>query len=452
MNNKKKTIDINAKIENLSYRIDVLNEVPFAIIKFDNLGYGVITDIKLKAKGYNSFGDVVLVDGKEEFLIVIQDVRIEKNSTSHEIKVPMPDKSIRNLSVEENQTRFLDGVIFTYDRANTIDLEPLVINGIHDEEIFNEFLKSEYRQTILYEPQELNCGWVCICGRLNNFASKKCTLCRSHKEEIFQPLDESYFNKRLIDYKKRTKEKMDIAKKKEASNMKSKKLRALSIFIGLLVVALLIMLSIDQHKLSKRTVFSTEAEMKKSIEGVYSYENTHHPRKQLKISGDKVTKRWVLLGSDHDLELRIKKWNPKRGMFSFLDHKIVVTSDGNILYDGELYKKGGTWESRVIGSYTATQTSLESGFSVLKLNNLSIEKGYSYIYCKGTITNTGKMTYNFVKIKGMFKDSTGRVVDTDWTYAVGSVGLSPDESKTFSVSVPIDSSIRTCSVNILSYD
>ena len=67
----------------------------------------------------------------------------------------------------------------------------------------------------------------------------------------------------------------------------------------------------------------------------------------------------------------------------------------------------------------------------------------------GTVTNKGIRTYDFVEIKGIFKDSYGNVVDTDWTYAVGSEGLAPGESKTFNMSVPKDYSITDCTISII---
>ena len=66
----------------------------------------------------------------------------------------------------------------------------------------------------------------------------------------------------------------------------------------------------------------------------------------------------------------------------------------------------------------------------------------------GSVTNSGSKTYDFIKLKGSFKDSSGNVVDTDWTYAVGSEGLAPGDTVTFRMSVDKDYSIKSCSVSI----
>ena len=39
--------------------------------------------------------------------------------------------------------------------------------------------------------------------------------------------------------------------------------------------------------------------------------------------------------------------------------------------------------------------------------------------------------YRYVKVKAVFKNYSGSIVDTDWTYAVDSTWLEPGESKTF---------------------
>lgn len=89
----------------------------------------------------------------------------------------------------------------------------------------------------------------------------------------------------------------------------------------------------------------------------------------------------------------------------------------------------------------------------LSVSSVRLDKGSSsYTVAKGTLTNNGSRTYQFVQVKGAFKDSRGEVVDTDWTYACGSEGLAPGESTTFQLSVPKQYGIESCSVSILDYD
>ena len=76
----------------------------------------------------------------------------------------------------------------------------------------------------------------------------------------------------------------------------------------------------------------------------------------------------------------------------------------------------------------------------------------SYTICTATITNNGKKTYTFVQVKGKFKDSSGTILDTDWTYAVGSEGLAPGESTTFRLSVNKNANISKCDFEIIDYN
>ena len=62
-----KVIDINTHIEDLKCEISTDNGSALAKISFTNLGYGDITAIKFNACGYNLFGDIVPVNGKDEF-------------------------------------------------------------------------------------------------------------------------------------------------------------------------------------------------------------------------------------------------------------------------------------------------------------------------------------------------------------------------------------------------
>lgn len=67
MNVVKIQVDVNAHIENLKCDIVKKNDDAYAVIEFENLGFGKITAIKFDVCGFNSFGDVVLVNGQDKF-------------------------------------------------------------------------------------------------------------------------------------------------------------------------------------------------------------------------------------------------------------------------------------------------------------------------------------------------------------------------------------------------
>jgi hypothetical protein len=125
----------------------------------------------------------------------------------------------------------------------------------------------------------------------------------------------------------------------------------------------------------------------------------------------------------------------------------VVKSNGDIKYDGDLYEKGGYWSETL--SEKSYASLYETERTALKILNVSVTSNSSYTICTGTVTNNGEKSYDFVEVKGSFKDSSGTVLDTDWTYAVGSEGLDPGESTTFRLSVQKNSKITDCSVSFM---
>ena len=71
----------------------------------------------------------------------------------------------------------------------------------------------------------------------------------------------------------------------------------------------------------------------------------------------------------------------------------------------------------------------------LSVSDVKITHSYNYAYCSGTITNIGNYQIKYVKVKCVFYDYSGKIVDTDWCYAVDSNWLDPGESKTFEMMV-----------------
>ncbi len=104
---------------------------------------------------------------------------------------------------------------------------------------------------------------------------------------------------------------------------------------------------------------------------------------------------------------------------------------------------GGSSSSGSMSAYT---------YALLYCNitNVRVTHNSSYTVCTGTITNKGTQSVRYVKVRGSFQNSSGSTLDTDWTYAIGSEWLKPGESTTFRMSVPKDTSIKKCSVSIMS--
>jgi hypothetical protein len=86
----------------------------------------------------------------------------------------------------------------------------------------------------------------------------------------------------------------------------------------------------------------------------------------------------------------------------------------------------------------------------MKISDVSVKHKGNYTYCTGTIKNTGDYSIKYVKVKASLKDYSGKVIDTDWTYAVDSTWLDPGESKSFEMMIRDEyGKIQTADVSII---
>lgn len=90
----------------------------------------------------------------------------------------------------------------------------------------------------------------------------------------------------------------------------------------------------------------------------------------------------------------------------------------------------------------------------LELANIDCTASYGYATIKGSVKNTGDVAVNFVTVELRWLDGNGEVVDTGWTYAVGSEHLRPGESSTFedsSTHQAVQGSHWRCEANLKDY-
>ena len=147
-----------------------------------------------------------------------------------------------------------------------------------------------------------------------------------------------------------------------------------------------------------------------------------------------------------------------RGMgivFGFVIMLLIIgisRCSGNKDKNHESDRDFSSYSSSSSSSYSSSNSVSPYTYAMLYLkeSNVKITHNSSYTVCTGTIKNTGTSTVRFVKIKGAFTDYSGNVADTDWTYAVGNEGLAPGESTTFRMSIPKNSSVKTCKITFIS--
>ncbi len=102
-----------------------------------------------------------------------------------------------------------------------------------------------------------------------------------------------------------------------------------------------------------------------------------------------------------------------------------------------------------IGSYDNT-VSKYVGLS-LSVTKIETRGNYTYVYCsiKNVSHLYGNATmYRYVKVKAVFKDRSGSMLDTDWTYAIDSTWLNSGETKTFYYMVR-NTSVKSATLSIV---
>ncbi|WP_027438088.1 FxLYD domain-containing protein [Lachnospira multipara] len=461
MRSVKKTFDINAHVINITNQIYLDNGQSLVSIGFENLGYGTITAIKFDAKAYNIFGDLVKINGKESFYLIIQDICVERNTVVTNLKATLPSTEVRKLELTESQVCFSDGRVLTYEGENYKEYELEQYDVLSDEREISIALKDRFGGEFKYKAIECEEGWICGCGRFNK-SEAICSNCGCTKKDAFYYTDDDNKSYLINTYNKAVEKRKEIERVAAQNNAEKKKVetrkKLLITIIGVAMLVLLVGSIIYANIMSSRIMFASAEKMKNEVTGIYTVYTNYNPQYIMSIHEDTVTVRqFDSSGKSYDKRYTIDAWNPNKGTIIIDDDTIIVTNTGDIQYGGYLYKKGGSWITSLKDSSNGSSDSSRSGSSTsessgLKIENVKVTSNSLYTKCTGTIKNTGKKTYKFIEIKGAFKDSKGNVIDTDWTYAVGAEGLAPNEASTFTMSVDQNFNIVDCKVTVYDFD
>ena len=137
----------------------------------------------------------------------------------------------------------------------------------------------------------------------------------------------------------------------------------------------------------------------------------------------------------------------------------VVIAVVGIIVGVAASKKSSSHSSSSSSSYSSSSYSGSSSYELshsaycmlyMDLSNITVTHSRNYTYVKGTITNTGDYRIKYVKVKAACKNSSGTVIDTDWTYAVDSTWLEPGESNQFEMMIKDESNkIKKADVTII---
>lgn len=170
-----KEIDINAIANMESYALFFKNDEMFIRFKIRNSGNKPIRAIRIIGKAYTDFGDLVTVDEKESFEILLQDLSISKLQLEEKVcSLDSRLSNARNFEFFISQVCFRDGEIVQCKLPN-------MVTTCQDEicaELLS-FAKRENSNAKYYMINYENC-WQCVCGYVNT--NDSCAHCRMSKK------------------------------------------------------------------------------------------------------------------------------------------------------------------------------------------------------------------------------------------------------------------------------
>jgi hypothetical protein len=358
--------DKNAHIADLISSVDVINGKTVACVSFRNTCDHTITAIKLKARAYDAFGDVVCINGKEDFLLVIQDIHIPKGGCADKLKVILANQNIRKLVLEECQICLLDGSICTYEGKNIVEYD---IETIDDPE--KRIALKEYTSMANNMPLQLDDAWVCLCGKYNSNDVNLCAKCKKAKENVFSVVTDDHIaelsekrRKRLAESQAEAERQAEVERREKKRGLTILVISMIAIFaIAITAVVLSVVKAISPSKSETTTTtiyktfeykfYESKDEMKAALQGVWKcYADTNIGYREVVRE---VVFEITINGDTCDLNMQDDKvhssgnitWYPKRACFtveflkkyevfgiSYTNAYFTVMSDGTLEWNG----------------------------------------------------------------------------------------------------------------------
>ena len=264
--------DLNSPVEVLRYEIlSKDNENIYFNISFRNLNQGVISAVILELQGFDSFNELIKVDGNDKFTCRIQDLNGQLGSSFKNMyPVLLPKKDIRKLDITVKEVSFNGGKFIYKNEANKIEVE---VENIKDEDEIKA-LRKHTQDGICY-AKECNNLWVCVCGRPNHENVKKCVRCGLDKEYVFTALsrekilEEIKEEKRIEEEeeKERVLREQELEEKQKEQQEKERKARKKHMIFGSviaigIIVGIVELVNINQYKKMPLSYFVREGNVR----------------------------------------------------------------------------------------------------------------------------------------------------------------------------------------------
>jgi len=116
-----------------------------------------------------------------------------------------------------------------------------------------------------------------------------------------------------------------------------------------------------------------------------------------------------------------------------------------LMGDMEIKKEDLGFSIDVLEKSLESLEGIQKGLTIVDIKRI---KDGNYIYSTGAVKNIGNVSYNYIKVKAIYLDKDNNVIDTDWTYAVSSENLKPNEQKYFEIMTKYQKGIEKVSLQI----
>ncbi len=230
---EKKKFDINSPVHILSYDIyKGSDDHTYLSLRLQNLNSNTVKAIKLTVIGYNSFNEIVQIDNKDSFMILIQDLNLCRDTEFSNVKgIILPNNEIRKIKVSISQVCFEDGRIINIT-PRYIEVSPIPIDNSDERAI-----AKQYSIKAMCYPEKKEDYWICSCGYPNT--GDICASCQKDKNWIFDTFSGENLS-RLAEAQREKENQIKIEQEIKAS--KNTRIRNISL-ISLCIVTVLVIIS-----------------------------------------------------------------------------------------------------------------------------------------------------------------------------------------------------------------
>lgn len=184
MKSVERKVDFNAHIADIQVTLLREDGKNYAQISFQNVSEKRLEGVVLAAIGFDYFGDVIETDGKEDFDIVLEHLKLEPGAVQSGYLIEI-DERIRNLEMAEYSVQFADGTeeIYPGPEYHIYYADCFMADSYKDKPELDEL--KERDECFCCYPKEETEGWLCACGYLNWSRREICGGCGNEKKEIF---------------------------------------------------------------------------------------------------------------------------------------------------------------------------------------------------------------------------------------------------------------------------